>query len=95
MITIGGKIKTVKPTKPQYVVQLAANLNEFAKLEWTGGDIDVTWIGDPNAATKFDSKYAAKARMREFEVPATRCFKEVYYGQAIAQSVHATGYKAG
>lgn len=77
MTTIGGKTKKIKPTKPQYVVQLAPHLNEFAKLEYRD-EVIVTWIGDPNAATKFDSKYAAKARMREFEdVPATRCFKEI------------------
>ena len=77
MTTIGGKTKTKKPTQPQYVVQLAPHLNEFAKLEYNG-EVIVTWIGDPNAATKFDSKYAAKARMREFEdVPHTRCFKEI------------------
>lgn len=80
MTTIGGKTKTVKPTQPQYVVQLAPHLNEFAKLEYSINlnDVVVYWIGDPNAATKFDSKYAAKARMREFEdVPATRCFREL------------------
>ncbi len=77
MTTIGGKTKTKKPTQPQYVVQLAPHLNEFARLVYDG-EVIVTWIGDPNAATKFDSKYAAKARMREFEdVPATRCFREL------------------
>lgn len=77
MTTIGGKTKTKKPTQPQYVVQLALHLNEFARLIYDE-EVTVTWIGDPNAATKFDSKYAAKARMREFEdVPATRCFREL------------------
>jgi len=80
MPTIGGKIKAVKSTQPQYVVQLAPHLNEFACLKYDG-EVTVTWIGDPNAATKFDSKYAAKARMREFEdVPATRCFRELING---------------
>ncbi len=77
MTAIGGKTKKVKPTQPQYVVQLAPHLNEFAKLEYRD-EVVITWIGDPNAATKFDSKYAAKVRMREFEdVPATRCFREL------------------
>ena len=81
MPTIGGKTKTVKPTQPQYVVQLAPHLNEFVKLEYVDSEVVVKWIGDPNAATKFDSKYAAKARIREFEdVPATRCFKELVNG---------------
>ncbi len=80
MTTIGGKTKTKKPTQPQYVVQLAPHLNEFARLIYDEDhqEVLVDWIGDPNAATKFDSKYAAKARMREFEdVPATRCFREL------------------
>ena len=77
MTTIGGKTKKLKPIQPQYVVQLAPHLNEFARLIYDG-EVIVTWVGDPNAATKFGSKYAAKARMREFEdVPATRCFKEL------------------
>lgn len=81
MPTIGGKSKVLKPTQPQYVVQLAPHLNEFAKLEYIDNEVIVSWIGDPNAATKFDSKYAAKARIREFEdVPATRCFKELAIG---------------
>ena len=81
MPTIGGKTKTIKPTQPQYVVQLAPHLNEFAKLEYVDNEVVVKWIGDPNAATKFDSKYAAKARIREFEdAPATRCFKELAIG---------------
>ena len=35
-------------------------------------------FADPNAATQFTSKYAAKARTRELaDVPETRCFKEL------------------
>lgn len=70
---IGGKTKLKKPSQPQYVVQKSGVLNEFLKL----GE-EITWVGDPNSATKFDSKYQAKTRVREFEdVPATRCFKEL------------------
>lgn len=70
---IGGKTKTLKPTQPQYVVQLGEGYNEFLKL----GE-EVTWVGDPNAATKFDSKYAAKSRVKDLaDVPNTRCFREL------------------
>lgn len=78
MTTIGGKTKPKRETQPQFVVQLASHLNEFAKLEYLAGEVKVVWIGDPNAATKFGSKYAAKTRVRELEdIPETRCFKEV------------------
>ena len=78
MATIGGKTKVRKPTQPQFVVQSAPTLNSYAKLEYIEGDVIVNWVGDPNAATKFDSKYAAKARVRELaDVPETRCFKEL------------------
>ncbi len=71
---IGGKSKKPnKPTQPQFVVQLSLNHNEYLKL---GAEIE--WVGDPNAATKFDSKYAAKTRVRDLEdVPDGRCFKEL------------------
>lgn len=60
-------------TQPQFVVQKAYGVNEFLKL---GEELE--WVGDPNSATKFDSKYGAKSRVREFEdVPDTRCFKEL------------------
>ena len=79
MVAIGGKTKTVKPTKPQFVVQLASHINEYAKFETDeAGMLHIVWIGDPNAATKFDSKYQAKYRVRELtDVPDTRCFKEL------------------
>lgn len=76
---IGGKTKLKKPSQPQYVVQKSGVLNEFLRFDI---DVDngftISWVGDPNSATKFDSKYQAKTRVREFEdVPATRCFKEL------------------
>lgn len=78
MITIGGKTRVVRPTQPQFVVQLASYLNEFMLLKVEGDDLLVLWVGDPNAATKFNSKYNAKMRVREIEnIPVTRCFKEL------------------
>jgi hypothetical protein len=58
------------------VIKLAEHLNEFALLGTDSeGKLTISWIGDPNAATKFDSKYAAKTRVRDIEeVPATRVF---------------------
>jgi hypothetical protein len=70
---IGGTTKLKKPTQPQFVVQKSGLLNEYLKL----GE-QITWVGDPNSATKFDSKYQAKTRVRELvDVPETRCFKEL------------------
>ncbi len=78
MPTIGGKTKIVKADKPQFVVKLAEHLNEYLKLTWDGTEVSLSWIGDPNAATKFDNKYAAKYRIREFDdIPATRCIRKV------------------
>lgn len=78
---IGGKVKQRqrKPTKPQYVVQLAAHLNEYATLNLDDkGLLQIQWIGDPHAATKFNSKYEAKTRVRDIEdVPSSRVFKEL------------------
>ena len=80
MVTIGGKTKKPHaPIQPQYVVQVANHINEYLLIGSDDrGNILLSWIGDPNAATKFDSKYAAKARVREMEnVPETRCFKQL------------------
>jgi hypothetical protein len=75
MTAIGGKsyIKRLKPTQPQFVVQSAPNINLYLKI-----GAELAWVGDPNAATKFDSKYAAKCRVRELaDVPDGRVFKEL------------------
>lgn len=73
MTTIGGKTKIKKPSQPQYVVKASEHTNEYLKL----GEA-IEWVGDPNAATKFDSKYAAKCRVRELaDIPATRCYMEL------------------
>lgn len=76
---IGGtKRKEKKSEQPMFVVQLSDGLNQFAKLFYEGGEVLVTWVGDPNAATQFTSKFAAKARVRELiDIPETRCFKEL------------------
>lgn len=81
MTQIGGttKKKLVKPVQPQYVVQIAEHLNQYAQIKIDEeGNTNIFWIGDPYAATKFDSKYAAKLRTREIvNVPETRVFREL------------------
>lgn len=79
MTAIGGKIKLKKPTQPQYVVQMSEQTNDYALLKADErGNMLISWVGDPNAATKFDSKYQAKARVRELvDIPDTRCFKQL------------------
>lgn len=76
---IGGtKRKLLKATQPMFVVQKGYFANEYMKLVYEAGSINIEWVGDPNAATQFSSKYAAKTRVRELaDVPMTRCFKEV------------------
>lgn len=77
---IGGKTKAkVKATQPEYVVQAAEHVNEYAKFTTDDfGKLHINWVGDPNAATKFQSKYQAKFRTREVaDIPQTRCFKEL------------------
>lgn len=76
---IGGTTKLKKSSQPQYVVQKSGILNEYLLFKLDDvGTLYFIWVGDPNSATKFDSKYQAKTRVREFEdVPATRCFKEL------------------
>ena len=77
MTAIGGKSrKSDAPSQPQYVIKLAEGLNQFAQISPDAqGHTVISWIGDPNAATKFNSKYEAKSRTREMEnIPATRVF---------------------
>ena len=75
---IGGKTKKARLTsQPQVVVQRASGANEFALI---GADEEgittIRWVGDPNAATKFNSRYEAKVRIRTIaDVPETRQFK--------------------
>jgi hypothetical protein len=78
MVAIGGKPRKAKlPSQPQVVVQRAAYTNEFALLGTDDKGLStLAWIGDPNGATKFNSKFEAKSRVREMEnVPETRVFK--------------------
>lgn len=78
MTAIGGKHRRPKlPSQPQIVVQRATHANEFLVIGTDEGRLShITWVGDPNAATKFNSKYEAKSRIREFaDVPETRQFK--------------------
>lgn len=78
MVAIGGKSRRAKlPSQPQVVVQRAAYTNEYALFGADDkGMTIITWIGDPNAATKFNSKYEAKARVRDMQdVPEGRVLK--------------------
>jgi hypothetical protein len=77
MTTIGGKPRKPKlPSQPQVVIQLAEHLNQYAAIGMDEkNQTTLAWIGDPNAATKFNSKYEAKSRVRDFaEIPETRVF---------------------
>ena len=77
MTTIGGKPRKPKiPSQPQVVIRLAYGLNQYAQIGMDGEQrATLAWIGDPNAATKFNSKYEAKSRTREFaDIPETRVF---------------------
>lgn len=77
MSVIGGKHRKAKlPSQPQVVIKLADGLNQFAQIGMDGEHrATLAWIGDPNAATKFNSKYEAKARTRDMaDIPQTRVF---------------------
>ena len=79
MVQIGGKTKkTAKAAQPQFVVQESYGANSYLKFIADDSGLAFTWTSDPNDATKFDSKYAAKERVRDIEgLSATRCFKEL------------------
>jgi hypothetical protein len=77
MTTIGGKHRKPKlPSHPQVVIQWAPNENRYAKIGLDEiGCSTIAWIGDPSAATKFESKYAAKSRIRDLiDIPDSRVF---------------------
>lgn len=77
MVAIGGPArKEPLPKQPQFVVQLAEGLNQYALIGMDEKNMaTIEWVGDPNAATKFNSKYEAKSRVRDMEdVPSTRVF---------------------
>lgn len=63
--------------QPQVVIRLAPHLNQFAAIGMDDQHhATLAWIGDPNVATKFNSKYEAKARTREIaDIPETRVFQ--------------------
>lgn len=78
MVAIGGKSKKAKmPSQPQVVVQRANFTNEFALIGINDDQQAIlSWVGDPNAATKFNSRYEAKSRVRDIvDVPESRIFK--------------------
>lgn len=78
MTAIGGKSRKAKtPAQPQVVIERSVFANAFALFGVDDkGHTIISWIGDPNAATKFNSKFEAKSRTRDMEdVPETRVFK--------------------
>lgn len=78
MVTIGGKTKKAKtPSKPQVVIQRGFSLNEYALIGMDDRqNVTLAWVGDPNAATKFESKYDAKNRTRHIDdIPENRTFR--------------------
>lgn len=78
MVTIGGKSRKPKaPTKPQVVIQRGLGLNEYALIGTDEkSNVTLDWVGDPNAATKYDSKYDGKFRTRLIaDIPETRVFR--------------------
>lgn len=80
MVTIGGKTRSPKkPTKPQFVIQRGYGLNEYAQIGMDDkNNALISWVGDPNAATKYDSKYDAKFRTRNIDdIPENRVFKQL------------------
>lgn len=79
MVQIGGKTKQKRaalPYQPQIVVQRREGVNEYAKFGIDDeGKATIEWIGDPRAATRFDSRFQAKVRVRDMEdVPDCRTF---------------------
>ena len=78
MVTIGGKTKKSKvPSKPQVVIQRGFGVNEYAQIGMDDKqNVTLAWVGDPNAATKFESKYDAKNRTRNIEdIPESRTYR--------------------
>lgn len=78
MAIIGGKTRKPKaPAKPQIVIQRAIGLNEYAQISMDEkSNVTLAWVGDPNAASKYDSRYDAKYRTRHIEdIPETRAFR--------------------
>ncbi len=77
MTTIGGKPrKPAAPTKPQVVIQRGFGLNEYALIGTDDkSNTTLAWVGDPNSATKYDSRYDAKFRTRHIaDIPENRAF---------------------
>lgn len=76
---IGGKTKKKlqAPSKPQVVIQRAFGINEYALLGMDDkSNITLAWVGDPYAATKYESKYDAKNRTRHIgDIPEGRVFR--------------------
>lgn len=75
---IGGKTRKPKvSTKPQVVIQRSFGLNEYALIGTDSeSNITLAWVGDPNSASKFDSRYDAKNRTSHIaDIPNDRAFR--------------------
>ncbi len=84
MAAIGGKTKKATlPSQPQFVVQRSALANEYLLISTNEAhETLISWVGDPNAATKYNSKYDAKNRTRDIEnIPDTRVFMALPSGE--------------
>lgn len=79
MVQIGGKTKKAhKATQPQFVVESGYGTNEYLKFVSDNNGMLISWVGDPNEATQFSSKFAAKERIREIDgIPNGRVIKEL------------------
>lgn len=77
MAIIGGKSrKPNAPEKPQIVIQRGPGQNEYALIGMDEkSQTTISWVGDPNAATKYDSRYDAKYRTRYIDIPEGRTFR--------------------
>jgi hypothetical protein len=98
MAQIGGKTRKPKaPAKPQVVIQRGFGLNEYALIGMDEkSNATLNWVGDPNAATKYDSKYDAKFRTRHIEdIPGTRVFRVLDGKATWAANGEATASFAG
>ena len=78
MAVIGGKTRRPdRPDKPQFVIQRGFGINEYALIGMDDkGQATLAWVGDPNSASKYDSKYDAKFRTRHIaDIPENRTFR--------------------
>lgn len=89
MVQVGGtlKKKQAAPVKPQFVIQWMDGVNEHALLKNDEkGNVMLAWVGDPYAATKFESKYDAKNRTSHIaDIPESRVFRVLEQRKAVRE----------